>query len=282
MALIDVMLQELELEAQTTRRVLERVPDNHLEWRPHAKARTLGQLALHVAIVPGGSRNIFVSETQGEARYWAANFTMGQVRRSLPISWQLSYTLSRLENNTDDINFRAMDSNRYDDEWGPSINDRRHVITGLFSWYPINGMTITVAPLIQSGQPINRTPVALPVDPNDPSSPLTTDLNGDGASFGANYVGNSDRFPGEDRNSDRLPWSRTVDLGMAYKFKVHSNQAIEVRADILNLFNETNLSGYSNNATLSNQIQIGPSGSGITEKNSGPPRQFQFGIRYVF
>ena len=54
MALIDGMLQELELETQTTRRVLERVPNDCLSWRPHAKARTLGQLALHVATVPGG------------------------------------------------------------------------------------------------------------------------------------------------------------------------------------------------------------------------------------
>jgi uncharacterized damage-inducible protein DinB len=54
MALINGLLQELEQEAQTTRRVLERVPDNQLSWRPHEKARTLGQLALHVAMVPGG------------------------------------------------------------------------------------------------------------------------------------------------------------------------------------------------------------------------------------
>jgi uncharacterized damage-inducible protein DinB len=54
MALIDGLLQELEHEAQTTRRVLERVPDSQLTWRPHAKARTLGELALHVASVPGG------------------------------------------------------------------------------------------------------------------------------------------------------------------------------------------------------------------------------------
>ena len=53
MAQIDGMLQELEQEAQTTRRVLARVPDNQLTWRPHKKARTLGELALHVAIVPG-------------------------------------------------------------------------------------------------------------------------------------------------------------------------------------------------------------------------------------
>jgi uncharacterized damage-inducible protein DinB len=53
MALIDGMLQELEHEAQTTRRVLERVPNDKLTWRPHQKARTLGELALHIAMVPG-------------------------------------------------------------------------------------------------------------------------------------------------------------------------------------------------------------------------------------
>ena len=53
MAMIDGMLQELDMEAQTTRRVLERVPDHKLGWRPHEKARTLGELAMHVATVPG-------------------------------------------------------------------------------------------------------------------------------------------------------------------------------------------------------------------------------------
>ena len=53
MALIDGMLQELEQEAQTTKRVLERVPQAHLAWKPHEKSMSLGQLALHIATVPG-------------------------------------------------------------------------------------------------------------------------------------------------------------------------------------------------------------------------------------
>ena len=53
MPIIDAMLQELEQEAQTTRRVLERVPNEHLAWKPHEKSRTLGELAMHVATVPG-------------------------------------------------------------------------------------------------------------------------------------------------------------------------------------------------------------------------------------
>jgi uncharacterized damage-inducible protein DinB len=52
--IVQGMLQELEQEAQTTRRVLERVPDAHLDWRPHPKSYSLGQLALHVAQIPGG------------------------------------------------------------------------------------------------------------------------------------------------------------------------------------------------------------------------------------
>jgi uncharacterized damage-inducible protein DinB len=53
MAIAQGLLQELEQEAQTTRRVLERVPDAHLDWRPHPKSYSLGQLALHIAQIPG-------------------------------------------------------------------------------------------------------------------------------------------------------------------------------------------------------------------------------------
>jgi uncharacterized damage-inducible protein DinB len=52
MAMIDALLQELETEAVTTRRVLERVPEAHLTWKPHDKSMSLGQLALHIATVP--------------------------------------------------------------------------------------------------------------------------------------------------------------------------------------------------------------------------------------
>lgn len=67
MALIDSMLQELEQEAQTTRRVLERVPDDQLAWRPHQKARTLGELALHVATVPGGVAALVAAPSPAQA-----------------------------------------------------------------------------------------------------------------------------------------------------------------------------------------------------------------------
>ena len=54
MSIGQAFIQELEEEAKTTRRVLERVPGDHLAWKPHAKSMSLGQLALHVASTPGG------------------------------------------------------------------------------------------------------------------------------------------------------------------------------------------------------------------------------------
>ncbi len=54
MSIADSILQELDQEAATTRRVLERVPTDKLDYRPHPKSMTLGQLAHHVATTPGG------------------------------------------------------------------------------------------------------------------------------------------------------------------------------------------------------------------------------------
>jgi len=47
------LIDELKQEADGTRRALERVPEERLTWRPHPKSMSLGQLALHVAQVPG-------------------------------------------------------------------------------------------------------------------------------------------------------------------------------------------------------------------------------------
>ncbi len=63
MRLIDPILMELEQEAQTTKRVLERVPEDKLAWRPHPKSWSLGQLALHVANIPGGVATIASQES---------------------------------------------------------------------------------------------------------------------------------------------------------------------------------------------------------------------------
>ena len=47
------MLAEFETQAPITRRFLERLPEDKLTWKPHEKSMTAGQLALHIATVPG-------------------------------------------------------------------------------------------------------------------------------------------------------------------------------------------------------------------------------------
>ena len=63
MKAVEVLLQELEHEAKTTRRVLERVPGDKLAWKPHQKSMSLGELAMHVATVPGNVAEIASRKT---------------------------------------------------------------------------------------------------------------------------------------------------------------------------------------------------------------------------
>ena len=47
-SLKDIAFADLERELATTRRVLERLPEEHYAWKPHEKSMNLGRLALHV------------------------------------------------------------------------------------------------------------------------------------------------------------------------------------------------------------------------------------------
>ena len=63
MTIVNALLAELEQEAATTQRVLERIPQAHLSWKPHPKSMSLGQLALHVATVPGNVAELAAMNT---------------------------------------------------------------------------------------------------------------------------------------------------------------------------------------------------------------------------
>jgi uncharacterized damage-inducible protein DinB len=54
MSIAQTLLAEFELQALVTRRFLERLPEDKLTWKPHFKSMTAGQLAFHLAVVPGG------------------------------------------------------------------------------------------------------------------------------------------------------------------------------------------------------------------------------------
>jgi uncharacterized damage-inducible protein DinB len=52
MKIADSLLPEFDQEMRGTRRVLERVPDGKMDWKPHEKSMALGRLATHVAELP--------------------------------------------------------------------------------------------------------------------------------------------------------------------------------------------------------------------------------------
>ena len=52
MELIPMFLTEMEREAQTTRKMLQRIPDDKYDWKPHEKSMTVRQLATHIANLP--------------------------------------------------------------------------------------------------------------------------------------------------------------------------------------------------------------------------------------
>ncbi|MEP6615082.1 MAG: DinB family protein [Ginsengibacter sp.] len=52
MEIIPQFLKELDLESKTTSKMLERVPDDKYDWKPHEKSMTIRQLATHIAELP--------------------------------------------------------------------------------------------------------------------------------------------------------------------------------------------------------------------------------------
>ncbi|TMI68990.1 MAG: DinB family protein [Bacteroidetes bacterium] len=52
MSTIQSLLKEMDNEAKTTRKMLERIPDDKYSWKPHQKSMSIQQLATHIAELP--------------------------------------------------------------------------------------------------------------------------------------------------------------------------------------------------------------------------------------
>lgn len=57
MRISEAFLSEFDLECANTRKTLERIPEDRLAWRPHAKSWTLIELATHLANLPVWTRH---------------------------------------------------------------------------------------------------------------------------------------------------------------------------------------------------------------------------------
>lgn len=61
-SIVTMYQNELRDEMASTRRVLERVPDEKLSWKPHDKSRSLGELAGHIAAIPAMVERILTTD----------------------------------------------------------------------------------------------------------------------------------------------------------------------------------------------------------------------------
>ncbi len=66
MSIAEMFVAEFDVQAPITRKFLERIPEDKLTWKPHAKSMTAGQLAYHLATVPGAIAQ-FVKNNPAEA-----------------------------------------------------------------------------------------------------------------------------------------------------------------------------------------------------------------------
>jgi hypothetical protein len=206
---------------------------------------------------PGGFRLIEADQSSGHSRFRGVYLT-ARKRVSHGVAFDVAYTISKAENDTDDINFRPVDSRNPDTEWGPSLNDRRHVLA-VNGWLQLPWRVELVPVLfVSSGQPLNVT--------------TGRDDNGD-TLF-------NDRPAGFSRNSKRTAGFTQLDLGLVRPVSFGRTR-LDLRADAFNVLNTTNFSGFFNfgasnvrpdeNGTLAFQPTV-----------AGPPRQFQLSARFVF
>jgi len=207
--------------------------------------------------VAGGTRLIEQDQTSGHSRFDGMYVNLRQAL-SHRVAFDVAYTLSRIENDTDDINFRPVDSRAPDAELAPSLNDRRHVLA-------INALVrapfeLDVVPVLflSSGQPLNVT--------------TGRDDNGD-TIF-------NDRPAGIRRNSERTSGFAQFDIGLVRRFQV-GPVTLEARAEVFNVLNRTNFSGFFNWGASG----VRPDEQGTLDfqpTQAGPARQYQFSGRLRF
>jgi uncharacterized damage-inducible protein DinB len=89
-----ILFADIDGELATTRRMLERIPDGKEDWRPHPKSRSLGELATHVAQLPGfGIMMLTHDESDGAQR---AKAKIADTAARLKVFDEVSAELRRL------------------------------------------------------------------------------------------------------------------------------------------------------------------------------------------
>jgi len=93
MSIAKSLLTEFEVQAPITRRFLERLPEDKLTWKPHEKSMSAGQLAFHLAHVPGAVVR-FVESNPAQAPEFA-NFPQPASREEILNTFEESISAVR-------------------------------------------------------------------------------------------------------------------------------------------------------------------------------------------
>lgn len=254
------------------RRNLPRSFDLNAVDRPLTPADTVdrppsfGDVSRPVDPSVSGFRRLTTTDSGGRGRYLGLHTTL---RRSVTrdLSLDATWVWSRTRNDTEDINFHATQGNDFDAEWADAINDRRHHVTLRSIWTAHADLVLSGIVDWQTGTPINR--VA-----------FFRDLDGSGAIFGNGFLGNQDRFPGVERNGERLPDAWRVDLALDWRPEFAGD--VQARIDVFNLFNRTNFTGFANGIPGGGpRTQVGRPGDPIDFGTAAPARQIQFSLGWT-
>jgi TonB dependent receptor/TonB-dependent Receptor Plug Domain len=219
--------------------------------------------------VTGSYRRLTTSASLGEANYIGVT-TAVRWQPERTILLDANYTVSRARNNTEDINFNATQGNDFDAEWADAVNDRRHKASVRAVYTGVRRLTLSTVFDVQSGTPINRIAGFCGAS--------YCDLDGSGDTFGNGFIGNQDRFFGVPRNGERLPAVTLMNLSAGYAVG-----PVQIRADVFNVFNTRNVSGYANGLPGGGaRTQVGRPSDPVVYPSAAPARQVQFSAHYAF
>jgi hypothetical protein len=207
-------------------------------------------------IQEGGFKQIRAILSEGNAWYHGLKLNLTK-RFSHNHLYQVSYTFSRSENEQDDFGSAAQGADPFDFFRARASNDTPHVLV-------VNGTYILPYAITLSG--ILNVRSGLTVDPQ-----AGADLNGDGFT--------TDRPGTLARNSFRMPTIKNVDLSVGKTFTLGSPHQVELRMDVFNLFNTTNVRGVN---AVYGQTVGSPVATFLQPTLVWNPRQFQFAVRYRF
>lgn len=121
MTVLELLIQEFEQEAVTTRNMLSRVPDDKFDWKPHPKSMDVKTLSTHIAELPTWIPMAFDTD---ELDFAKANYTPQQISTTKDL---VDYLDKNIELGRQAL--AKADPARFDQQWLLRTGEHIHVDT---------------------------------------------------------------------------------------------------------------------------------------------------------